>query len=118
MKKELTRADFEKHVMNSERLSVVKFKAEWNGACQIIFPMYEDVARSYQGQAGFFIVDVDSEQSLQQQYGVLELPAILFFMEGKLIDHAIGLVSKSILVTKIENALCNGRKDEKEKCSS
>jgi thioredoxin 1 len=105
MKKELSKADFDKFVINTSDLSIVKFKTDWSGACQIIFPIYEDLAKTYHDQADFFIVDVDKEQSIHLQYGLLELPAILFFKNGKLIDHAIGLTSKSILIDKIEKAL-------------
>ena len=107
MKKELTKADFERLVINRTHLSIVKFKAEWSGACQIIFPIYEDLAHTYQSKADFFIVDVDKEQNIHAQYGLLELPAILFFKNGKLIDHVIGLTSKSHLIAKIEKALNN-----------
>jgi thioredoxin 1 len=105
MKKELTKADFEKLVIHRAHLSIVKFKTEWSGACQIIFPIYEDLANTYQDKADFFIVDVDKEQSIHTQYGLFELPAILFFKKGKIIDHAIGLTSKSNLIYKIEKAL-------------
>jgi thioredoxin 1 len=107
MKKELNKENFERLVINRTHLSIVKFKTEWSGACQIIFPIYEDLANTYHNKADFFIVDVDEEKAIHAQYGLLELPAILFFKGGKLIDHAIGLTSKSNLVDKIEKALIN-----------
>jgi thioredoxin 1 len=107
MKKELTKADFERLVINRTHLTIVKFKTEWSGACQIIFPIYDDLANTYHSKADFFIVDIDKEQSILSQYGLFELPAILFFKDGKLIDHAIGLISKSNLIHKIEKALTN-----------
>ncbi len=107
MKKELTKADFERLVINRTHLSIVKFKTEWSGACQIIYPIYEDLANTYHSMADFFIVDVDKEQTIHVQYGLIEFPAILFFKDGKLIDHVIGLTSKTNLIYKIEKALTN-----------
>lgn len=94
-------------VINSNQLSLVKFKTEWSGPCQIIEPVYKDVASSYRGVVNFFIVDVEHEKGLDEMYGVIELPTILIFKKGKVVDYAKGLTSKNTLVAKIENALAD-----------
>lgn len=101
----ITKKEFKREIIDSLNLSVVQFRIEWSGACQIIAPVYDELASSYRGQAKFFTVDVEAEETLGDEYGVMELPTILFFKEGKLIDHVKGLVPKNVIITKIENAL-------------
>jgi thioredoxin 1 len=48
---------------------------------------------------------VERENGLDQEYGVRDIPTILFFRKGKIIDHAIGLIPKNMLISKIENAI-------------
>lgn len=83
----------------------MQFRTEWSGACQIIDPIYRELAKTYKGQADFFSVDVDRETELCRQYQVMELPTILFFKCDELVDLAVGLTSKNKLIAKIENAL-------------
>lgn len=101
----ISKQDFKKEVIDSLSLSLVQFRKEWNGACQIISPMYEELANSYRGQAKFFTVDVEKETGIDNEYGVMEIPTILFFKSGKIIDHVTGLTPKNIVISKIENAL-------------
>ena len=101
----ITKKDFKKEILDSLKLSVVQFRVEWSGACQIISPIYEELAATYRGQVKFFTVDVEAEEGLDSEYGVMELPTILFFKQGQVIDHVKGLTPKNVIITKIENAL-------------
>lgn len=101
----INKNEFTEKVSASPLLSLVQFKTEWNGACQIVSMIYEDLAKSYKGMANFFTVDMETESALANEYGVNEVPAILFFRKGKVVDHVIGLVPKNALISKIENAL-------------
>jgi thioredoxin 1 len=103
----IDKEQFKTTVMESEsgHLSLVQFKTEWSGACQIIAPVYEELCKCYHGIADFFSIDVEQESGMEKEYGVLELPTILFFKNGELIDHVIGLTPRNALILKIENAL-------------
>ena len=70
-----------------------------------IEPIYNDLAKSYKGVVSFYTMDVEAEKGVEAEYGIMELPTILFFWDGKIIDHAVGLTSRNILITKIENAI-------------
>jgi len=105
MNRQITTEEFKKVVIKNEQLSLVQFKKEWNGASQIIAPVYNDLADTYNGIVDFFTVDLELEPGLDQEFGVRELPTILFFIQGKVIDHAIGLTAKNILISKIELAI-------------
>jgi thioredoxin 1 len=105
MSRPLTKEEFKIEVINNSRLALVHFKTEWSGACQIIAPVFEELSKSYTGQASFYTVDIEKEAGIENEYGVMELPTILFFSNGEIIDHATGLIPKNVMIKKIENAL-------------
>lgn len=105
MQKTISKADFRKQVIENDKLTIVKFKTDWSGTCQIISPIYNELAQSYEDQAEFFTVDVETEKELSDEFGIIEFPTILFFSRGEVIDHAKGLISRTILISKVENAL-------------
>lgn len=105
--KQITRTEIRKEVLSSNQLSLVKFKTDWSGTCQILEPVFNDLANSYRGVVNFYTVDVESEKGVEAEYGIMELPTILFFRSGKIIDHTVGLTSKNKLITKIENAIAD-----------
>jgi thioredoxin 1 len=107
MNKMITGENFKDEVLGSRELSLVQFKTEWKGTCQILSLIYDDLARSYKGMANFYTVDFENEAALVNEYGVVDVPTILFYKSGKLVDHTIGLISKNALISKIENALSN-----------
>jgi thioredoxin 1 len=105
MNQMISKINFRKEVIDSPGLSLVQFKKDWNGACQIISPIYEELARSYKGQAKFFTIDVEKEPGIDLEFGVTELPTILFFHRGEVIDHITGLIPRNMMISKIETAL-------------
>ena len=107
MNRQLSKVNFRKEVIESKAVTLVQFKKEWNGASQIIEPVYNELAKSYNGVVNFFTVDIEKESGLDKEYGITDIPTILFFKKGKIIDHAIGLTPKNILISKIENAIDN-----------
>jgi thioredoxin 1 len=105
MNRAISKKEFRKEIIESNNLSLVQFNLEWSGACQIISPVYEELATSYDGSVNFFTVDVEKETGLDDEYGIIELPTILFFKSGKIIDHLAGLTSRATIIKKIENAI-------------
>jgi thioredoxin 1 len=101
----LSKTNFQATLEQTKKLSLVQFKTEWSGACQILDPIYRELAKSYKGQVAFFIIDAEDEKELHDQYMILELPTILFFRSGQVIDQVAGLTSRNKLIAKIENAL-------------
>jgi thioredoxin 1 len=103
----LSKAELENEITGNSNLSLVQFRLDWSGACQIIAPVYEELSGSYSGVVNFYTVDVEQEQGVDDEYGIVELPTILFFKKGKIVDHIRGLVSRNVMISKIENALTN-----------
>jgi thioredoxin 1 len=101
----ITGKELKKAVAENLDLLVVHFKTEWNGACQILAPVYEDLASAYKHTAKFFTIDAEKNKTTAHEYGVSEIPTILFFKNGEVVDYVSGLTPKHIIVSKIENAL-------------
>ena len=105
MNRPLTGKNFTREIIQTKGLAIVQFKTEWNGGCQIIAPIYNELSRFYAAKANFFTIDIEEGRLIADEYSITELPAILFFRSGELIDHIIGLTPKKILISKIENAI-------------
>ena len=105
MNKVLKEESFTKEVINTSGLAIVQFKTKWNGGCQIMAPIYEELSRHYSTKAKFFTIDTEKEKTITKEYRVMELPTILIFKSGELIDHVTGLTPKNILIEKIEQAI-------------
>lgn len=105
MAAEFTDANFETDVINSDKLTVVDFWAEWCGPCRAIGPVIEELAKDYSGKVNIGKVNVDQNPNVSTNYGITSIPAILFIKGGKVVDKQIGAVPKSVLDKKIQTHL-------------
>ncbi len=99
---EFTDANFQKDVIESDKLTVVDFWAEWCGPCRAIGPVIEELAKQYEGKIKVGKVNVDHNPQVSVNYGITSIPAILFIKGGKIVDKQIGAVPKSVLDKKIQ----------------
>ena len=102
---EFTDSNFETEVINSDKLTVVDFWAEWCGPCRAIGPVIEELAKEYQGKVNIGKVNVDVNPAISMNYGITSIPAILFIKGGKVVDKQIGAVPKSVLDKKIKSLM-------------
>ncbi len=102
MAQELTDTNFKEKVLDSEKLSMIDFWAEWCGPCRAIGPVVEELAKEYEGKVNIGKVDVDKNPDLSVQYGITSIPAILFVKGGKVVDKLIGAQPKSNFVKKLQ----------------
>jgi thioredoxin len=93
--------DFEREVVNSDKLVVVDFWAEWCGPCKMISPRLAEVASELPDKVKLAKVDVDAEPQLAQQFGISNIPTLLFIKGGKVVEQPVGAVGKKVIVTKI-----------------
>jgi thioredoxin 1 len=96
--------NFEEVVLNSEKPVIVDFWAEWCGPCRIIAPAMEEISGEYQGKAVVAKCDVDSSPSVTARFGIRNIPTVLYFKDGKVVDKQIGAVPKVNFINKL-NAL-------------
>ena len=93
--------DFESEVIQSNKLVIVDFWAEWCGPCKMIAPLLDEVAKEMNDKVKIVKVNVDEEQQLAQQYGIYNIPTLLFFKEGTVREQVVGTAAKKVLVEKI-----------------
>lgn len=99
---EFTDSNFETEVLNSDKLSVIDFWAEWCGPCRAIGPVIEELSKEYAGKVNVGKVNVDQNPELSINYGITSIPAILFVKGGKVVDKQVGAVPRSVLEKKIQ----------------
>jgi len=102
---EFTDANFQSTVLDSDKLTVIDFWAEWCGPCRAIGPVVEELSKEYTGRVNIGKVNVDQNPTLSVNYGITSIPAILFVKGGKVVDKQIGAVPKSVLDKKIQSHL-------------
>ena len=81
---------------------VVDFWAEWCGPCKMMSPIFEEAAVEMKGEAKFGSVDVDGNQETAQKFGVMSIPTLIFFRDGKQVERVTGVVDKEDLIKKVE----------------
>ena len=99
----LTDANFKATI--SKGVTLVDFWAEWCTPCKIQGPIVSDVAEEMSGQAKIAKLDVQTNQKAAKQLGIRNIPTIIIFKEGKVVQQFVGVKTKSILVKAVKEAL-------------
>ncbi|PCI96822.1 MAG: thioredoxin [Flavobacteriales bacterium] len=99
---ELTDANFEELVMNSDKPVLVDFWAVWCGPCRMVGPVVDEISNDYEGRAIVGKVDVDNNPEVAQKYGIRNIPTILFLKNGEIVDKQVGAVQKATLAEKLD----------------
>jgi len=102
---EITDANFNELVLQSEKLVLVDFWAEWCGPCRMITPIVEELSDEYDGKAVIGKVDVDNNPDICSKYGIRNIPTILFFKNGEIADKQVGAAPKNALASKIDSLI-------------
>ena len=100
---QITDANFEE-LLGTGKPMVLDFWAEWCGPCRMVSPIIDELAQEYEGRVTIGKMNVDENDDVVGRFGIRNIPTILFFKDGKLVDKNVGSISKSNLEEKI-NAL-------------
>ena len=92
-------------LLNSGKPLVIDFWAEWCGPCRMVAPIIEELAEEYGDRVLIGKMDVDKNDEVCSQFGIRNIPTILFFKNGQLVDKQVGAAQKAALAAKIDALL-------------
>lgn len=94
---------FKSHVLESDKLSVIDFRAEWCGPCRMLGPIMEELAVDNAGKNVQIVkINVDEQPGLAGSFGVSSIPAVFFVKGGKVVDAMVGAMPKMMFQQKID----------------
>ena len=94
-----------KEIIESGKPVVIYFWAEWCGPCRMVSPILEELSEEFSGKVEIGKLNVDDNINTPNEYGIRNIPTILFFKDGKLVDKQIGATPKASLKAKVEALL-------------
>jgi len=101
MEVQITNENFES-LKNGQQPLVVDFWATWCGPCRMIAPIVAELAKEYDGRVVVGKCDVEENEDLAMEFGIRNIPTILFFKGGEVVDKLVGAVSKAKLEEKFQ----------------
>ena len=102
MVKEFTNQNFEEEVLKSDVPVLVDFWAPWCGPCQMMGPVIEELAKEAGNQAKVGKLNVEENREIASQYGIMSIPAIKIFKDGKVIKEFVGVQNKETLAEELK----------------
>lgn len=97
---EITDASF-KEVISSDKPVLVDFWATWCGPCRMLAPIIEELAQDFDGKVVVGKVDVDNNQQVSMEYGIRNIPTVLIFKNGEVVDKIVGVSPKEVIAEKL-----------------
>ena len=101
---EITDSNFQEILAEGQPV-VMDFWAPWCGPCKMVGPIIDELATEYEGKVIIGKCDVDENGDVAAEYGIRNIPTVLFFKNGELVDKQVGSAPKSAYVAKIEAIL-------------
>lgn len=104
MAQQITDANFDE-LVNAGKPMVLDFWAEWCGPCRMVGPIIDELATEYEGRVTIGKMDVDNNNDVVAQFGIRNIPTVLFFKDGQVVDKQVGAAPKAAFVEKINKLL-------------
>ncbi len=101
----VTDADFEQHVLQSDKPVMVDFWAPWCGPCRAVAPILEELAGEYEGKVVIAKVNTDENPRYAGQFGIMAIPTMIVFKNGQEVDRIQGAGPKSYYTQRLQKLL-------------
>ena len=105
MAQALNDSNFSELVEQAQPPVVVDFWATWCGPCRMISPIVDKMAEKYEGKVSVVKCNVDESTDIPVKFGIRNIPTLLFFKGGELVDRVVGAVSQAEIEKRIEALL-------------
>jgi thioredoxin 1 len=102
---EVTDANFEEEVVQSDKPVIVDFWAVWCGPCKMIAPIMEEFASEYKEKVKIAKIDVDNNPNTAVKFGIRSIPTVLYFKDGKIVEQIIGAYPKAHFEEKLNQMI-------------
>jgi thioredoxin 1 len=100
-----TSENFKEEVLDSDIPVLVDFWAVWCGPCKMLTPTIDQIAKEFEGKVKVGKVNVDENQQLAAQYGIMSIPTVMIFKNGKVVEQFIGVQPKGVYVDALNKYL-------------
>ena len=101
---QITDANFEE-LLGTGKPMVLDFWAEWCGPCRMVSPIIDELAQEYEGHVTIGKINVDENNDVVGRFGIRNIPTVIFFKNGEMVDKIVGATSKDKFKEKVENLL-------------
>ena len=101
---QITDANFEE-LLGTGKPMVLDFWAEWCGPCRMVSPIIDELAQEYEGRVTIGKINVDENDDVVGRFGIRNIPKVIFFKNGEMVDKIVGATSKDKFKEKVENLL-------------
>ncbi len=101
----LSDSNFKKEILEEKIPCLVDFWAEWCIPCKRVGPIIEEMAEEFRGKCKVAKLNIEEGQKTASDFGVMSIPTIIFFKDGKAVEQIVGALSKAELKSKIEQQL-------------
>jgi len=98
-------SNFDQVVLQAGVPTLVDFWATWCGPCRMVAPVVEELAEEYDGRVSFAKVDVDQNNQIASRYGIMSIPTLILFKDGKPVSNIVGFRPKAELEKSLDAAL-------------